>query len=45
MKVDFIKAPISAAIRTDKDFSAALRSQVDMVFFAPCEYQYRKAMR
>lgn len=32
MKVDFIKAPISAAIRTDKDFSAALRSQVDMVF-------------
>ena len=32
MKVDFIKAPISAAIRTDRDFSAALRSQVDMVF-------------
>lgn len=32
MKVDFIKAPIAAAIRTDRDFSAALRSQVDMVF-------------
>lgn len=32
MTVDFIKAPIAAAIRTDQDFSAALRSQVDMVF-------------
>ncbi|MDD7512232.1 MAG: glycerol-3-phosphate responsive antiterminator [Peptostreptococcaceae bacterium] len=32
MTVDFIKEPIAAAIRTDQDFSAALRSNVDMVF-------------
>lgn len=32
MVVDFIKKPIAAAIRTEKDFSTALRSDVDMVF-------------
>ncbi len=31
-KVDFIKNHIAAAIRTEKDFSKALRSDVDMVF-------------
>lgn len=31
-KVDFIKNPIAAAIRTEKDFSKALKSDVDMVF-------------
>ena len=31
-KVDFIKNPIAAAIRTEKDFSKALTSDVDMVF-------------
>lgn len=31
-EVDFIKNKIAAAIRTEKDFSAALRSNVDMVF-------------
>lgn len=30
--VDFSKSPIAAAIRTDKDFSAALRSDVDVIF-------------
>ena len=32
MVVDFIHKPIAAAIRTEKDFSKALRSDVDMVF-------------
>lgn len=32
MVVDFMKKPIAAAIRTEKDFSTALRSDVDMVF-------------
>lgn len=32
MVVDFIKKPIAAAIRTEKDFSTALRSDVDMIF-------------
>ena len=32
MAVDFMKKPIAAAIRTEKDFSTALRSNVDMVF-------------
>jgi Glycerol-3-phosphate responsive antiterminator (mRNA-binding) len=32
MAIDFIKNPIAAAIRTEKDFSTALRSDVDMVF-------------
>ena len=32
MVVDFINKPIAAAIRTEKDFSKALRSDVDMVF-------------
>ncbi len=32
MTVDFMKRPIAAAIRTEKDFSTALRSNVDMVF-------------
>ncbi|MGF6375197.1 glycerol uptake operon antiterminator [Clostridiales Family XIII bacterium PM5-7] len=32
MSVDFIKKPIAAAVRTEKDFSTALRSDVDMVF-------------
>ena len=31
-EVNFIKSKIAAAIRTEKDFSAALRSEVDMVF-------------
>ncbi len=31
-KVDFIKKPIAAAIRTEKDFDKALKSDVDMVF-------------
>lgn len=31
-KVDFIKNKIAAAIRNEKDFSAALKSNVDMVF-------------
>lgn len=31
-EVDFIKRPIAAAIRTEKDFSTALKSDVDMVF-------------
>ena len=31
-EVDFISNPIAAAIRTEKDFSKALRSDVDMVF-------------
>ena len=31
-KVDFIKNPIAAAIRTEKDFSKALKSDVDMIF-------------
>ncbi len=30
--LEYIEHPISAAIRTDEDFSAALRSQVNMVF-------------
>ena len=32
MVVDFINKPIAAAIRTEKDFSKALRSDVDMIF-------------
>ena len=32
MVMDFMKKPIAAAIRTEKDFSKALRSDVDMVF-------------
>lgn len=32
MVVDFMQKPIAAAIRTEKDFSTALRSDVDMVF-------------
>ncbi len=32
MVIDFIKKPIAAAIRTEKDFSTALKSDVDMVF-------------
>ena len=31
-EINFIKNKIAAAIRTEKDFSAALRSQVDMIF-------------
>lgn len=31
-KVNFIKNPIAAAIRTEKDFSKALKSDVDIVF-------------
>ena len=31
-KVDFIKNPVAAAIRTESDFSKALKSDVDMVF-------------
>ena len=31
-KVDFIRNPIAAAIRTEKDFSKALTSDVDMIF-------------
>lgn len=31
-EVDFIKRPIAAAIRTERDFSTALKSDVDMVF-------------
>lgn len=31
-KVDFIKNHIAAAIRTEKDFSKALKSDVDMIF-------------
>lgn len=30
--VSFIEKPIAAAIRTEKDFSTALRSDVDMIF-------------
>ena len=37
-EINFIKNKIAAAIRTEKDFSAALRSQVDMIFFAPFEH-------
>ena len=32
MTIDFMRKPIAAAIRTEKDFSTALRSNVDMVF-------------
>lgn len=32
MSVDFIKKPIAAAVRTERDFSTALKSDVDMVF-------------
>lgn len=32
MVVDFINKPIAAAIRTEKDFSTALKSDVDMIF-------------
>lgn len=32
MVIDFIDKPIAAAIRTGKDFSTALRSDVDMIF-------------
>lgn len=32
MALDFMKKPIAAAIRTEKDFSTALRSDVDMIF-------------
>lgn len=32
MVMDFMKKPIAAAIRTEKDFNKALRSDVDMVF-------------
>lgn len=32
VKVDFIKNPIAAAIRTENDFSKALTTNVDMVF-------------
>ena len=32
MVVDFMKKPIAAAIRTERDFSTALKSDVDMVF-------------
>lgn len=32
MVTDFMQKPIAAAIRTEKDFSTALRSDVDMVF-------------
>lgn len=31
-KVDFIKHKVAAAIRTEKDFSKALKSDVDMIF-------------
>ena len=31
-EVNFIRHKIAAAIRTEKDFSAALRSEVDMIF-------------
>ena len=31
MALDFMKKPIAAAIRTEKDFSTALRSDVDMI--------------
>ena len=32
MALDFMKKPIAAAIRTERDFSTALRSDVDMIF-------------
>ena len=32
MALDYTKKPIAAAIRTEKDFSTALRSDVDMIF-------------
>ena len=32
MALEFMKKPIAAAIRTEKDFSTALRSDVDMIF-------------
>ena len=32
MALDFMNKPIAAAIRTEKDFSTALRSDVDMIF-------------
>ena len=32
MALDFMKKPIAAAIRTEKDFSTALHSDVDMIF-------------
>ena len=32
MALDYMKKPIAAAIRTEKDFSTALRSDVDMIF-------------
>ena len=32
MVIDFMNQPIAAAIRTERDFSTALRSDVDMVF-------------
>ena len=32
MALDFMQKPIAAAIRTEKDFSTALRSDVDMIF-------------
>ena len=32
MVIDFMNKPIAAAIRTEKDFSTALKSNVDMVF-------------
>lgn len=32
MALDFMRKPIAAAIRTEKDFSTALRSDVDMIF-------------
>ncbi len=32
MVIDFMQKPIAAAIRTERDFSTALRSDVDMVF-------------
>ena len=38
MVVDFMKKPIAAAIRTERDFSTALKSDVDMVFFTAFQY-------
>ena len=32
MALDFMRKPIAAAIRTEKNFSTALRSDVDMIF-------------
>lgn len=32
MVIDFMNKPIAAAIRTEKDFSTALRSDVEMIF-------------